>query len=58
MINVGFNRTSHRGVEGDIIEVCVAIFDGILGPGIVLDYVITAPANMPDGSQPDTAIGM
>ena len=58
MINVGFNRTSHTGVEGDSIELCVAIFDGILGPGIVLDYVITAPANMADGSQPDTAIGM
>ena len=44
-----------------MVEVCIAIFDGILGPGITLDYLISAPredTTQPDVLQNDTAIGI
>lgn len=43
-----------------MVEVCIAIFDGILGPGITLDYLISAPredTTQPDVLRNDTAIG-
>ena len=63
VINVGFNEntTDNTGTEGVTINVCVEIFNGTLGPGIELDYLIGAPRTdplQPPGSQPDTASGM
>ena len=63
VISVGFNEitTDNIGMEGATINVCVEIFDGTLGPGIALDYLIDAPrtdASLPPGSEPDTATGM
>ena len=57
-IDVGFNRSNYTGVEGDTLDVCISIFNGILGPGVVIDYLITAPRPDPDipiNSNPDTA---
>ena len=54
---VGFNITSISGMEGDMIEVCIRSYEGVLGPDIVLDYLISAPREedaLPD--QIDTAI--
>ena len=54
---VGFQITSISGMEGDMIEVCIRSYEGVLGPDIVLDYLISAPREedaLPD--QIDTAI--
>ena len=61
-IHVGFSNltTDSTGLEGTTINVCVEIFEGILGPDIILDYLISAPRTdqaLPPGSQPDTATG-
>ena len=60
-INVGFSQTTYNASEDEtVVEICVAIFDGILGPGITLDYLISAPrvdTTQSDGLQSDTAVG-
>ena len=59
-ITVGFNLTNQTGVEGDILDVCIMIFEGILAPEVTLAYLITAPredSGLPVGSDPDTAMG-
>ena len=60
-LTVGFNTTRHSGVEGDTIDVCVKILDGVLGPGILLDYIINAPRENPElplGREADSATCM
>lgn len=59
-LTVGFNTTHYIGTEGGSIDVCIEILDGILGPGIYLDYTITAPREqqeLPLGRDADSATG-
>lgn len=59
-IDVGFSEITYTKMENETVEVCVEIFNGILGPGITLDYLISAPrvdTTQSDGLQIDTAIG-
>ena len=59
-ITVGFTLTNQTGVEGDTLNVCIMIFEGILAPEVTLAYLITSPREhsaLPVGLYPDTAMG-
>ena len=59
---MGFTSHTYNATEGNMIELCIMIFDGILGQGIVLDYLLSIPA-IDDPSSPcpineDVCLGM
>ena len=59
-LRVGLTKEKISAEEGEEIEVCAKILDGVLGPRILLDYVINAPRenlDLPEGRE-DSAIRM